>query len=184
MPAQIRLPIFDRDVCHELVGGLEEFGLADVDLGNLRQVDGAEVATPIKVRRQFQKLRFNHRVIVGFRIATLHARQRILGQLRLNTHHGLGFCRSLVRIIAQQLEGARNMLHVLVARLFRFGIILRVIVSVWKSEPALDGLRDDGLGVFKVLCRAEAEDRRNAVCVEDGDLIFEPLQVFDGSDAI
>ena len=123
-------------------------------------------------------------MVVGFGVAPLHARHGVLRKLRLDAHHGARLCVGAVGVVAEELERARDVLLVFVARLLRLVVGVEIVVAVWKAEAALRDLRDDGGRVLEVLRRAEAEDGGDAVRVEDGDLVFESAEVFDGGDAI
>jgi hypothetical protein len=183
VPAQVGLPVLDGDFGQHLVGGPEEGRLADVDLGDLGQADAAEVVAPVEVRRQLDELRFGHRVVARLRVAELDARGGVLGEPRLDAHHGARGRRGAVGVVAEELEGARDVRDVLVANPARALVVLRVEVAVGKSQPALHGLRDDGGRVLEVLRRAEAEERGDAVRVEARDGRLDAAEVCDGGDA-
>ena len=82
MPAQIGLPIVDRTCLEDVVGGLEEIGLADVDVARLGQLDLLEIIRPIPVRRERLQLGLRHLVVILLRIAQLDAGARRLARAK------------------------------------------------------------------------------------------------------
>ena len=170
MPAQINLPVIDRDGLENVVRGFEKIRLADIDVARLGQFDLFEIIRPIQIRRERLQLRLLHLVIIFLRIAQCHPRARGLGQRHF---HGHDFCRALrgqLGRVAEEREHFRHVLDVLVADFFRTRVFLCVIIAVGQSEPALESLRDHHRAVLRVLVRAETEERGHADGVQMRDL--------------
>ena len=71
-------------------------------------------------------------------------------------------CGRLGRRLAEQRQHFRHVRDVLVAQFFRGVVLLRVVIAVRHSEPALVRLRDHHRAVLVVLAGGEAEERVDA----------------------
>ncbi len=97
VPAQVNLPVRNGHGFQFLIEGLEKFRLANVHDANIREANLAEV-----IRRERTQPRRIHFVIIGFRVAALHARLGGLRHLRLDGQHGARFGGSFVGGVAGQ----------------------------------------------------------------------------------
>ena len=184
MPAQINFPVVHRRARKNLIRGLEEFRLADIDITRLDEFYLLEVIVPLPVRSESLEIGLLHFVVVLLRIAQLHARPRRLRQRRFDGEHFLRVLRRLILRLAEQREHLRHVLHVLVADLFRTGVVLRVVIPVGQRESALERLTDHHLAVLRVLVRAETEERRHPDRVQVRDLFQNVAALFHRIDSL
>ena len=91
MPAEVSLPIIERDGFENRIGGLEEIGLSDIDVLRARQtLSVLKKSSQSKSGHELLQLGLRHLVIVFLRIAQLDAGARRLGERSLDGHDGLG----------------------------------------------------------------------------------------------
>src|SRR5213076_62823 len=95
MPTQIGFPIVDGCFGEHRVGGLEELGLAYINVTRLGEINRFKIIGPIPVRRYLLQIGLRHLVVVLLWIAKLHASAGGLGQRSFQSHDLLGVAGSL-----------------------------------------------------------------------------------------
>ena len=109
---------------------LHEFGLIDVDGDGRIEIRSLEILSPVKIGRNFLEVIQFHLVIRGVGIPQLHIRQRCAGERSFHAHHNLRRGRSGGLVGTGQHEHRRDVLHVLLARLFGLIIVLEVVIPI------------------------------------------------------
>ena len=161
MPAQVGLPIGQRHGGQLLVERLEEFGLADVDLADVREADLLEIGLPGEIGRRARAVPRASSCGSWFRDRA--ARRGSWTALAICVSMAMTVSASVAAVaggVAGELEHFGDVLHVLLADLLRFVVVLGVIVAVGKAEAALRGLADHLGAVLVVLTGTEVETAR------------------------
>ncbi len=160
MEAEIRLPVIDRFAFQVAVHLLEKRRGSDIQNGNRWIVAIGIIRVPIEIRSQLLQSRQIHLVLELVRVAALYGRHRRTRQLRLHFHHQVGVGLRGSRAVAEQFENILHVLNVAFTRLFRFRVVLRVVVAIGQAEAALVERRDHLLRIVGILIGASREKQR------------------------
>ena len=181
VPAQVGLPLLDRDVGDHLVRFVEEARLRQRERVECQAVR-REVLRPRQVRRLLVGVRDRDDVVVVARVAQRDLVHRRLREARFHREDPL---RLLLRgggFLAGEREQLLDVRDVLVAQRLVLGARLQVVLAFRQAEAALHGVRDVHRGILEVAERAEAEQRLDALRVprvDERDDVFLRLQRVD-----
>ena len=76
------------------------------------------------------------------------------------------------------------MLHVLIAKLFGFVVVLGVVIAVQQSQSALAGAADHLLAIFVILLGAKAKKHARALAVQMRHFVLKLGEIADRGDAL
>ena len=166
VPAEIHFPVVERTFLGQLIQRLHELRLADDDVRHRVQTHGGQVTRKRQIRIIPDDIRHRELVVIGDRIAQIHARLRSLGERGFNLHHGCGMRFGQCGLLAQQDEHFGNVSRVSLALL---GEGLReVVIAVGHSQPALAQLECIDGTVFRIRRNPLREASADAVLVKIG----------------
>ena len=152
-----------------------------MDIG---EADVAEVSVPGKIRRERAQPGRVHLVVIGFGIAPFHARLGVLRHLRFDGQDGARLGGGFISGVAGQLQHLRDVLHVLIAKLFGFVFVLGVVVAIRQSQSALAGAADHLLAIFVILLGTKAKKHARALAVQMRHFVLKLGEIADRGDAL
>ncbi len=177
VPAAIGLPLVEAPAPERFLELLEELGLPDDHSVHARHVPGGEEILPMDGRREPSDPFDSHRVVVRFGIPQRCELARSPREIRLDCHHGRGLGLRPGRVVAEQLEHASHVRHVLAADLLRALVRVEVVVAARQPQATLVKMEHVPIAVLLILEDVHAEHRTRADVVQVGDLGEQVLQV-------
>src|SRR3954467_12606925 len=143
VPTQIVLPVIKGDGIQLALQFFVELRFSYVEGLDAGHAGARQVSVPVEIGRELLQFLARNFVEELVRIAPLHTSEGSFGQCSLDSQYLGSFAICIWLAYTQQLHHARNVLRVLVAQVFRFLVVLRVVVPIWKAESPGGGEGDD-----------------------------------------
>ena len=161
-PAQINLPVVERNVIELLVHLLEKIRITHIQRSELRRAIVGKIKSQVEIRSRARDFRDRHLMIAILGIAPRRAVHRSLRQPCLHRQYRLGFGSGRFRFVAGELEHLLHVLHILLPRLHRLRIILYVVIAIRQRDASLIEKRNRLGRIVHVGLRIESKQRRSA----------------------